>query len=127
MPVSKRLASFKGPSTPTASPVLQPTQPVIPPPSPSRLSESTVHRRLRTLLQELRSISQTWDDIVLLDGLKAARTLVDERTELECVRIPTECLKPYLAISVICFLCFRRIAYRGPRLLVPSLLIWTRV
>ncbi|KAF8558476.1 hypothetical protein OG21DRAFT_1404949 [Imleria badia] len=81
--MSKRLASFKGPSTPTSSPVLQPTQPVIPPPSPSRLSESTVHRRLRTLLQELRSVSQTWDDIVLLDGLKAGRTLVDARTELD--------------------------------------------
>lgn len=82
--MSKRLASFRGPSAPTSSPVLQPTPPVIPP-SPSRPAESTFHRRLRTLLQELRSISQTWDDIVLLDGLKAARTLVDARTELECV------------------------------------------
>ncbi|KAN0075350.1 hypothetical protein V8E55_011373 [Tylopilus felleus] len=81
--MSKRLASFKGPSTPASSPVLQPTQPVIPPSSPSRLSESTFHRRLRTLLQELRSTSQTWDHIVLLDGLNAARTLVDTRTELD--------------------------------------------
>jgi len=37
------------------------------------------------LLYELRSIANTWDDIVLLDGLKSARTLVDSRTELECV------------------------------------------
>ncbi|KAF8123793.1 hypothetical protein EV363DRAFT_1272055 [Boletus edulis] len=81
--MSKRLASFKGPSAPTSSPVLQPTQPVIPPTSPSRLSETTCHRRLRTLLQELRSISQTWDDIVLVDGLREARTLVDARTELD--------------------------------------------
>ncbi|KAG8217308.1 hypothetical protein J3R82DRAFT_5403 [Butyriboletus roseoflavus] len=81
--MSKRLTSFKTPSAPTSSPVLQPTQFVIPP-SPSRLSESTFHRKLRTLLQELRSISQTWEDIVLFDGLKAVRTLVDARTELEC-------------------------------------------
>ncbi|KAG9318251.1 hypothetical protein JVU11DRAFT_332 [Chiua virens] len=80
--MSKRLASFKGPSTPTSSPVLQPIQSVNPP-SPSRPFESTFHRRLRTLLQELRSISQTWDDLVLVDGLKAARTLVDTRTELD--------------------------------------------
>ncbi|KIJ17183.1 hypothetical protein PAXINDRAFT_10037 [Paxillus involutus ATCC 200175] len=80
--MSRRLASFKGPSTPTSSPISQPNQPVIPA-SPSRVSESTFHRKLRTLLQELRAISQTWDDIVLLDGLKAARTLVDTRTELD--------------------------------------------
>ncbi|KIJ60636.1 hypothetical protein HYDPIDRAFT_138856 [Hydnomerulius pinastri MD-312] len=80
--MNKRLASFNGPSTPTSSPVSQPKQPVIPA-SPSRASESTFHRKLRALLQELRSISQTWDDIVLLDGLKAARTLVDTRTELD--------------------------------------------
>ncbi|KAF9228669.1 hypothetical protein BS17DRAFT_877289 [Gyrodon lividus] len=80
--MSKRLSSFKGPSTPTSSPVSQPNQPVGPA-SPSRVSESTFHRKLRTLLQELRSISLAWDDIVLLDGLRAARTLVDTRTELD--------------------------------------------
>ncbi|KAF9239667.1 hypothetical protein BU15DRAFT_46579 [Melanogaster broomeanus] len=80
--MSKRLASFKGPSTPTSSPVSQSNRPIIPA-SPSRVSESTFHRKLRTLLQELRSISLTWDDIVLLDGLKAARMLVDTRTELD--------------------------------------------
>lgn len=83
--MSKRLASFKGPSTPTSTPVPRPTTPVITPLSPSRLSESTFHRKLRTLLHELRSISQTWENIVLDDGLKAAHTLVDARTELECV------------------------------------------
>ncbi|KIK98821.1 hypothetical protein PAXRUDRAFT_823428 [Paxillus rubicundulus Ve08.2h10] len=80
--MSKRLASFKGPSIPTSSPVSQSNQLVIPA-SPSRVSESTFHRKLRTLLQELRTISQTWDDIVCLDGLRAARTLVDTRTELD--------------------------------------------
>jgi hypothetical protein len=56
------------------------------PASPSsRASDASIHRKFRTLLHELRSIANTWDDIVLVDGLKAARTLVDSRTELECV------------------------------------------
>lgn len=76
-----RLASFRGPSTPTSSPV-QPKQHNSPA-SPSRLAESTFHRKTRTLLQELRSITETWDDLVLIDGLKAARNLVDARTDLE--------------------------------------------
>jgi hypothetical protein len=78
-----RLASFRGPSTPSASPV-QSKQPSSPS-SPSRTSESTYHRKIRTLLQELRSITQTWQDLVLLDGLKAATNLVDTRTELEYI------------------------------------------
>ncbi|KAI6036978.1 hypothetical protein BKA83DRAFT_4170346 [Pisolithus microcarpus] len=80
--MSKRLASFHGPSTPTSSPVSQPRHPGIPA-SPSRTSETTIHRKARTLLQELRSLSHAWDDLVLVDGLKAAHTLVDTRTELD--------------------------------------------
>ncbi|KAG6331527.1 hypothetical protein ID866_7562 [Astraeus odoratus] len=82
--MSKRLASFHGPSTPSPSPVLQPGK-LGTPASPSRTPEITIHRKTKTLLQELRSISQTWDDLVLVDGLKAARTLVDTRTELDNV------------------------------------------
>lgn len=82
--MSKRLASFHGPSTPTSSPVSQVKKSVTPA-SPSRASDATIHRKFKTLLYELRSIANTWDDIVLLDGLKSARTLVDSRTELECV------------------------------------------
>ncbi|KAJ7445743.1 hypothetical protein B0H11DRAFT_1746419 [Mycena galericulata] len=76
-----RLASFRGPSTPSPSPVSakQPKSPG----SPSRPIESTYHRKLRAALQELRSITETWDDLVLLDGLKAARNLVDTRTDLD--------------------------------------------
>jgi hypothetical protein len=76
-----RLASFRGPSTPSATPV-QSRQPSSPS-SPLRLTESTYHRKVRTLLQELRFITQTWDDLVLVDGLKAATGLVDTRTDLE--------------------------------------------
>jgi len=34
-------------------------------------------------LLEVRSICRLWSDLVLHDGLKAAKTLVDARTELE--------------------------------------------
>lgn len=78
-----RLASFKGPSTPSSSPVAK-QQPKSPG-SPSRPIESTYHRKTRTALQELRAITETWDDLVLIDGLKAARSLVDARTDLEWV------------------------------------------
>ncbi|KAJ3889325.1 hypothetical protein GG344DRAFT_51891 [Lentinula edodes] len=81
--MSSRLASFKGPSTPTSSPVQQRQANSSAPPSPARIVESTYHRKLRTLLQELRSTTETWDDIVLIDGLKAAKILVDTRTELD--------------------------------------------
>ncbi|KAL4065363.1 hypothetical protein V8B97DRAFT_1868932 [Scleroderma yunnanense] len=80
--MNKRLASFRGPSTPTPTPVPQPGQPGSLR-SPSRAAEATIHRKARTLLQELRSISQTWDDLVLVDGLKAVHMLVDTRTELD--------------------------------------------
>lgn len=79
--MSGRLASFKGPSTPSSSPVAAKS----PAASPSRAIESTYHRKIRSALQELRAITETWDDLVLLDGLKAARSLVDTRTDLECV------------------------------------------
>lgn len=34
-------------------------------------------------------MTENWDDIVLVDGLKAAKSLVDTRTDLECVRLET--------------------------------------
>ncbi|TDL27267.1 hypothetical protein BD410DRAFT_714239 [Rickenella mellea] len=79
--MSGRLASFRGPSTPTSSPV----QSRVPsnPSSPSKHLETTYHRKVRTTLQELRSVAKTWDDLVTVDGLKAIKSLVDTRTELE--------------------------------------------
>ncbi|RDB20993.1 hypothetical protein Hypma_011427 [Hypsizygus marmoreus] len=76
-----RLASFRGPSTPSASPVQ--IKQLNSPSSPSRSLESTYHRKTRTILQELRSIAETWDDLVLVDGLKAAKSLIDTRTDLD--------------------------------------------
>lgn len=80
-----RLASFKGPSSPSSSPAR--AQPPSAPPSPSRLSETTHHRKVRALLRELQTTAQTWDNLVLIDGLTAAQSLIDTRTELECVLI----------------------------------------
>jgi hypothetical protein len=98
--MSGRLASFKGPSTPI-SPESSPSGKkknsrcttagnkgginLTPPASPGRELESTFHRKTRALLLEIRSICRLWSDIVLHDGLKAVKTLVDTRTELECV------------------------------------------
>jgi len=79
--MSRRLSSFhSGPSTPSPS-RQQPGNPS----SPSRLTESVYHRKIRTLLLELRVVANTWDSLVLLAGLKAAKSLVDTRTELEYV------------------------------------------
>ncbi|KAI0781080.1 hypothetical protein BD413DRAFT_600524 [Trametes elegans] len=79
--MSSRLASFRGPSTPSSSPVAarQPSGPA----SPSRLSELPHHRTLRSQLLELRSIAYEWDERVSGQGLKAASSLVDARTELD--------------------------------------------
>ena len=82
-----RLASFRGPSTPSASPVQhrQPNSPA----SQSKATESTFHRKIKVYLLELRSITETWDDLVLLDGLKSIKSLVDTRTDLEYVTVGT--------------------------------------
>lgn len=34
---------------------------------------------------EIRAVTETWENIVLVDGLKAAKGLVDVRTDLEYV------------------------------------------
>jgi hypothetical protein len=89
-----RLASFKGPSTPTSSPVRAPPSkspkasknarsPAAA--APSTPVESTYHRKLRAGLRELQACARTWDALVQHDGLRAASALVDARTDLECV------------------------------------------
>lgn len=79
-----RLASFRGPSTPSKSPA-QHRQASAPSSPSARPIDSPFHRKLKTLLKELQSITETWDDLVLIDGAKAAKLLVDSRTELEYV------------------------------------------
>jgi len=79
-----RLSSFRAPSTPTPSPVRQPNQGRSTPNSPSNQIESTYHRKVRSCLQDIRAVTETWEDLVLLDGLKSLKNLVDTRTDLEC-------------------------------------------
>ncbi len=108
--MSKRLASFGGPSSPSPSPVK--AQPLHSSPQPSgrahrqpasanqsqggsqkpqnqseadEPNETTYHRKLRSALLDIRNVTTTWNDLVLYDGLKAAKALVDARTELSCV------------------------------------------
>ncbi|KAF8321441.1 uncharacterized protein EI90DRAFT_3147087 [Cantharellus anzutake] len=45
-------------------------------------NETTYHRKLRSILLEIKATTITWDEIVLYDGLNAAKGLVDARTEL---------------------------------------------
>ncbi|KAH7107718.1 hypothetical protein BKA62DRAFT_765096 [Auriculariales sp. MPI-PUGE-AT-0066] len=90
--MSSRLASFNAPSTPTQSPVRQHSSSAASPrANNSRNSdhnshapvESPFHRRLRALLLDIRSAIATWDDIVLHDGFRAAKAIVDTRTQLD--------------------------------------------
>ena len=81
--MSGRLASFRGPSTPSSSPVSVRQQTT--PASPSRSTELPHHRTLRSQLLELRNIAYEWDERVSGQGLKAASSLIDARTELEYV------------------------------------------
>ncbi|PFH50048.1 hypothetical protein AMATHDRAFT_48188 [Amanita thiersii Skay4041] len=78
-----RLASFRGPSTPTSSPVQHKSPKQSTPSSSARAAELTYHRKLRSYAQDLRSIADTWDDLVLIDGLRAAKGIVDTRTDLD--------------------------------------------
>ncbi|KAF9518895.1 hypothetical protein BS47DRAFT_1375223 [Hydnum rufescens UP504] len=87
--MSKRLGSFAGPTSPSLTPVKpQPSRKKqgSPDPSPSlrndNHSETTYHRKLRTTLVEIQSVTMTWNDLVLHDGLRAAKALVGARTEL---------------------------------------------
>ncbi|KZP23640.1 hypothetical protein FIBSPDRAFT_823250 [Athelia psychrophila] len=82
--MSGRLASFRGPSSPSSSPVARPRNASTPnSPSNSRANELPFHRKLRTNLQEIRKVTETWDDIVCIDGAKAAKALIDARTNLD--------------------------------------------
>lgn len=83
--MSGRLASFHKISTPTSSPVSARQQTT--PASPPRSTELSHHRTLRSQLLELRNIAYEWDEKVSGQGLKAASSLIDSRTELEYVHM----------------------------------------
>lgn len=80
-----RLASLT-PSRPRSSPrnTPSPSAPASPrPASPSpSVGETTYHRKLRLVVAELRAVFRTWDEVVLVDGLKAGKGCVDAVTEI---------------------------------------------
>ena len=97
--MSARLASFRGPSTPSSSPVKQAQSPTTKSTqAAAKQAESTYHRKVRASLQELRAACHTWDDLVCKDGLRSVRELIDARTDLECVRL-IDRLLPVQSIS----------------------------
>lgn len=75
-----RLASLQ--STPKRS-RSSPSPSPSPAPSPLRATESTHHRMLKLVLAEVKVVLSTWDDILLIDGLKAGKACIDEGTEME--------------------------------------------
>ena len=54
----------------------------VEPPVPSA-EETTSHRKLRLVIEEFRSTVRSWDELVGFDGLQAAKTCVDEITEMK--------------------------------------------
>ena len=77
-PIMSRLASLT-PSRPPRSSL----SPSPSPSSPARPIETTHHRMLKLLLNEVRNLIKTWDELVGIDGLKAGKACVDEVTEME--------------------------------------------
>lgn len=105
-PSMSRLASLQGPSSPSPNPVRAPRSPAKSPKASrskevsiyDRLeanttppTETTYHRKLRTLLLELKAVANSWNDVLLGEGLKAAKGLTDARTELTSVRFLANC------------------------------------
>lgn len=48
--------------------------------------ETTVHKRLRQILLEIRNATRQWDELTKIEGFKAAKEIVDARTLIESVR-----------------------------------------
>lgn len=85
-----RLASL----TPSGTPSRSRTGSQSPAPSPSastpgtprantRQIETTHHRMVKLIISELKSLFKTWDELVLVDGMKAGKGCIDEATEME--------------------------------------------
>ena len=77
-----RLASLSTPQRSRASPSPSPS-PAPAPASPSRQTETTHHRMLKLVLAEVRNVLSTWDEILLVDGMRVGKGCIDEATEME--------------------------------------------
>ncbi|KAG8753442.1 hypothetical protein FRC14_006030 [Serendipita sp. 396] len=45
--------------------------------------ETTIHRKLRQILLEIRSVARKWNELVKGDGFRAAKDLIDSRTTIK--------------------------------------------
>lgn len=52
-------------------------------PVPSRQAETTYHRMVKLIMNELKGLFKTWDELCLVDGVKAGKGCIDEATEME--------------------------------------------
>ncbi|WWC58392.1 uncharacterized protein I303_100932 [Kwoniella dejecticola CBS 10117] len=64
-------------ASPSPSPSLAPNSPS------SGKNETTHHRMLKLVLSEVRKIFRVWDELVMIDGCKAAKGCIDEGTEMD--------------------------------------------
>ncbi|KAK1927716.1 hypothetical protein DB88DRAFT_45337 [Papiliotrema laurentii] len=51
--------------------------------TPSRQTETTYHRMTKLIITELKSLFKTWDEVSLVDGVKAGKGCIDEATEMD--------------------------------------------
>lgn len=51
--------------------------------TPSRAVETTHHRMIKLIINEFRSVFKTWDELVLVDGVRAGKGCIDAGTEME--------------------------------------------
>lgn len=77
-----RLASLKGPSSPSPTPIKAPLSPKSTGPS---YDPTPFHRKIRLILIEFEKALRDWEQVVLVDGIKAGKGCVDSKTELESV------------------------------------------
>lgn len=70
------------PRSPTSSPA--PSSPRTPRAgTPARNVETTHHRMIKLVISEFKSVFKTWDELVLIDGVKAGKGCIDAGTEME--------------------------------------------
>ncbi|ODN84165.1 hypothetical protein, variant [Cryptococcus amylolentus CBS 6039] len=78
--MSGRLASLSTPSRSRSSPSPSPSPA---PATPLRQTETTHHRMLKLVITEVKNVIKTWDEIIILEGYKAAKGCIDETTEMD--------------------------------------------
>ncbi|EJT98440.1 hypothetical protein DACRYDRAFT_57484 [Dacryopinax primogenitus] len=78
-----RLASLHGPSTPSSSPRNVSRGSPVPDSPQAAPIESPFHRKLRSSLRDIAGAIEGWDEMVLGEGLRAVKGVVDNGTALD--------------------------------------------